>query len=317
MNSCKGCKTQECQYIELEWFLKYLGELEETSYSIVECPDKSKKQKDYTCDLVIEDKQLKKTYIEIKEVRFGYNKKKFGDEIAENRAQVSYASLIDDIIDGCATDIRKSIDKYVIQIPREQKDTDDEKFRHEFKEFLNVTDFDGENSREFSFVRRYGNKIKIHFEPKPSNMKKVSNRHITGYQYQETGITLETIQQYMTDPERLSQLIIENCESTSSKKFPNTDCRKILLNILKVPLGYNIFFDQYFVLMAENLKKHWGEFKSAADEVYLVYYDDGFTSGDYKECGIEPGDELLFILPLSEKKEADTVKWKTFKLMDE
>ena len=190
MNSCKGCKTQECQYIELEWFLKYLGELEETSYSIVECPDKSKKQKDYTCDLVIEDKHLKKTYIEIKEVRFGYNKKKFGDEIAENRAQVSYASLIDDIIDGCATDIRKSIDKYVIQIPREQKDTDDEKFRHEFKEFLNVTDFDGENSREFSFVRRYGNKIKIHFEPKPSNMKKVSNRHITGYQYQETGITL-------------------------------------------------------------------------------------------------------------------------------
>ncbi len=86
--NCKTCKTRECEYAELEKFLQYISEAYGKNFEICECPDKN--NSDYTCDLVVMDHaSQEKIYIEIKEVKFGFEgKHSFHEAIAQNNGKM-------------------------------------------------------------------------------------------------------------------------------------------------------------------------------------------------------------------------------------
>ena len=307
-------KRPECKEPEFNFFLQHLNKSNKTAYHIVDCPDKS--GQDYNCDLVIENEQSEKIYIEIKGVLFGYNKIN-DNEIAENNGQNAYASLITTVIDECSTNIKGDINKYVIKIPPEKKDSNNKKFCQELKDFLYKTDFEDKVNKEFKHIRENGSELKIEFEPKTSDMNKLSKGYIYMFPFKKKDHTGETkksiklseMQKYLSDNEELAKLICHNCMKTKSEKFPKTSCRKILLNLLKLPLGYEVVFEKNMNLIINSLEKDLNKFKCAADEIYLLYYSEKFTSNLYRKCEIEPGETILFIWKLYDKKTLHEIEW--------
>lgn len=319
-NYCSKCDKYECEEQELQYFLQYLNKRKKKTYHIVDCPDKS--GEDYNCDLVIENEQSEKIYIEMKRVLYGfYDDEEKEPNIPENKGQIRYSLLIDDIIKKEPENVRERLNEYFIVIPPSQIDGNDEtRFVQEFENFLNKTEFNGKDIKIFDFERgRNEYKLKIIFEPKnASDIVKFPNSHIFIYQYNKntnddnetkTLITLSEIGEHINNIEKLIELLKHNCKKTSSDKFPGINCHKILLNILRLPIGYDIFFERDMHSIIKKLEENVEKFKCAADEIYLVYYTKGFAFDYYKKDEIYPGDNLLFIWKLYDKKTLHEIEW--------
>lgn len=306
MDYCNKCSKRECEYIEVKMFLQYISEYLEKDFEICECPDKAKL--DYTCDMVLIDAATgEKIYVEIKEVKYGFGNEK-DKSIAEENGQLSYAGLISEVI--AQSDINKEIElnEFMITIPRTQIGRKNvESFCAEFKEFINVTTF---KEDEYTFVyKRNGNDIKIVFSRKTDEtIQNFGDELLFAYDTEENS-TIESIFKKVTDEDILKEKIIYNLKSTSQKKFPNEADRKILLNILRLPLGYDIFFNMNIKYMIGNLMSESFEFISDANESYLLYfceeYDDVTKTNDRPL--IEKKGKVLFIIPLISEWMQETI----------
>lgn len=322
-NYCSKCDKYECEEQELQYFLQYLNKRKKKTYHIVDCPDKS--GEDYNCDLVIENEHSEKIYIEMKRVLYGFYKdQKKEPNIPETKGQLKYSILINDIIKKAPENTKKSLNKYIVTIPPSQIDKNDKtKFAQEFESFLNRTEFNGKDVKIFEFKREREekHKLKIIFEPKSTcAMPKFPNSYIPAFQYKnnvvhsdEEGISLLEMHEHVNNIEDLIELLKQNCKNTSSDKFPKTNCRKILLNILRFPIGYDIVFERDMHSIIRKLEDNVEKFKCAADEIYLVYYAKEFAFDHYKKYGIYPGDDLLFIWQLHNKNGLNKIDWSAFK----
>lgn len=297
MDYCKGCKTQECKYIEVCEFFQYISEYLKKDFEICECPDKAKL--DYTCDMVLTDTMAKeKIYVEIKEVKYGFGNEK-DKSIAEDKGQLIYAKLIYEVI--CQSGIEKEIElnDFEIAIPRAQIGTKEfSPFCEKLKSFIEVTTFEED---EYTFVyKRDSSNIEIMFIRKTDEIRQQFGDELLFEYDTEENNTLDSILKKMTNVDALKEQIIYNLKNTSQKKFPKEADKKILLNILKLPIGADIFFNMNVKYMINNLMSESYKAPSDANESYLLYFCDEYydVTKTSKRSFIEKMGKVLFIIPL-------------------
>lgn len=295
MDYCKDCKTQECEYIEVKKFFQYISECLNKNFEICECPDKAKL--DYTCDMVLTDNITKENiYVEIKEVKYGFGNEK-NKNIAEDKGQINYAKLIYEVIGQSDVVKEMELADFMINIPRAQiGKKDGNQFYHELKEFINKTTFE-EDKYEFVYEDR---KIKIVFSRKTDEIReKFGDELLFEYDIEENS-TIDSIFNKMTNLDVLMEQITYNLKNTSQKKFPKDADRKILLNILKLSRGTDIFFNINIEYIIENLMSESFDSISDANESYLLYFCDEYynvTRTDDRPLKENMG-KVLFIIPL-------------------
>lgn len=300
MDYCNDCKTQECKYIEVCEFFQYISDYLKKDFKICECPDKTKSN--YTCDMVLIDTATEeKLYVEIKEVKYGFGNEK-DKNIAEEMGQSSYATIINEAVAQSDIDKEMELADFMITIPRAQIGRKDSNlFYHELKEFINETTFEED---EYTFVYKRGSSnIEIEFNRKTDEIReKFGDELLFGYNTEENS-TIDSIFKKMTNLDALMEQITYNLKNTSQKKFPKEADRKILLNILKLPRGTDIFFNINIEYIIENLMSKSFHSISDANESYLLYFCDDY----YKYYSVARTDnrysrenmgEVLFIIPL-------------------
>lgn len=108
--------------------------------------------------------------------------------------------------------------------------------------------------------------------------------------------TVAQIQNEMTDVKLLKKLISDNLKKTSKIKFPNDNGRKILLNIIDLPKGKELFFELHLKDLFEEIMNMDNTDKTAANEVYLLYYSSNYIASDGKNVG--QFGPILLIVPL-------------------
>ena len=306
MDYCDGCKTQECKYIEVLEFFHYISENLKKNFEICECPDKEKL--DYTCDMVLTDTMAKENiYVEIKEVKYGFGNEK-NKSIAEDKGQSIYARLIYEVISQSDIEKETELNDFVITIPRVQIGTKEfSSFFEKLKNFIKVISFEED---EYTFVYERGSgDIEIKFSRKTDEIRqKFGDELLFEYDTEENN-TLASIFKKLTNVNALKEQIIYNLKNTSEKKFPKHADRKILLNILKLPIGAALFFNMNIKYIISSLLSESFESISDANESYLLYfceeYDDVTKTSD--RTLIEKKGKVLFIIPLISEWMQETI----------
>ncbi len=297
MDYCNKCTKQECEYIEVNKFFQYISEYLEKDFELCKCPDKEKL--DYTCDMVFTDTITKENiYVEIKEVKYGFGNEK-DKNIAEEMGQSSYATIINEAVAQSDIDKEMELADFMITIPRAQIGRKDGNlFYHELKEFINETTFEED---QYTFVYKRGSSnIEIGFNRKTDEIReKFGDELLFEYNIEENS-TMDSIFKKMTNLDALMEQITYNLKNTSQKKFPKEADRKILLNILILPRGTDIFFNINIEYIIENLMSKSFHSISDANESYLLYFCDEYysvarTDDRYSR---ENMGEVLFIIPL-------------------
>lgn len=298
MDYCNECRSRECEYIEVVEFFKYISEYMDKDFKISNCPDKS--HADYTCDMVVLDDTNEKMYIEIKEVKYGFGMNKdMNKNIGESNAQLEYSNLILYVKNKCDDRKQAVLDNFILIIPKGQIHSGEKQdFCDKLFEYINSKTFDGD-SYDFLFERKK-EKMKISFNRKTKNIEEKFGKGIIIAYENECDNTFESIFNKMTDIDSLDTLLIKNSKNTSEKKFPETADRKILLNIFRCPLGYDMFFNLDFQNIVSEIMSKSNNYKSAADECYLLYYCNGYYEPVEKKGVPKPmrAETVLFIIPL-------------------
>ena len=287
----RKCNRRECEYTELEWFINELNEETGKCFELETCPDKA--QLGYNCDLLYSDADTgEKLYIETKEVRFAVGENGKDNEIlGKQRYQDECTSLICHVIDHlCSADIQDELNHFVVTVSDTKISYDE---RTDFCNSLATTLKDADLDVvpfTFCFEGKHG-KIEIIFERKTEQMRgfKDGGKTIFAHTFTEEN-TIDEIFGKVTDIDLLLKLINKNLEETTREKFPETEGRKILLNILKLPNGYDIFFHQFINYMANKISKAIPQNSTAATESYLLYFCE-----DYKFDNDSNGNGLLMI----------------------
>ena len=295
---CENCSDKECTYIEVQKFIEYVNDVFEMNYRLEICPDKYKKE--YTCDLQYLDNNNSSTiYIEIKECKYSFNDTDNNAQaIARENGQNEYSKILRTEISHLNKQKYQQLNDYTINIPKAQIDKNDIKeFPRLVAEFLKKTAF---TDREYQYVYKRKNRnqeVKFLFQKKErEDEKQFGDKILTAY-LPEKPIPIIDLINKTQNIEALIELIDKNSKNTSEKKFPNNQNRKILLNILTLPLGNDIFFNLNFNSIITNLLNSHKHFDTAADENYLLYYtNDYFETDENGNCKMLG--EVLFIIPL-------------------
>lgn len=292
---CDNCSTHECEYVELMKFVIEYNEATGKNFEWNDCPDKS--GLDYTCDLVFIDTNTKeKLYIETKEIQFGVGKGREANILlGQNNGQMDCVDLISSAICYlCNEDIQDELSEFAISIPR-VKIYESEKgtFCTKLAESLMNLDL-SVDSFTFCFDGRDG-KTEIVFHRKDEKLEELSDQTLVELNCEKDN-TIEKILNKVRDTNLLLDLINKNIAATSQKKFPDDVGKKILINILKLPVGYDIFFNR-------NIEYIFGKIVSAKlqdnpviSESYLLYYCEDYTT--YDNNTIKSYGNSLFVLPI-------------------
>lgn len=297
MEYCCNCKSRECSYIEIKSFIEYITDKANKDFKIIECPDKSNAK--YTCDMVLKDSNSEeKIYVEIKEVKYGFAKNK-DKSIAEDNGQSNYSFLISNVIERLGKDKIEILNNFIITIPKAQISKNEQlEFGSKLFEFIDETAFDCDYY-EFLFKRKNEN-IKISFERKKDEVaNKFGKKLLFEYETEKDNL-FNSILTKLTDIEELDGLLMKNANNTSEKKFIGVYDRRILLNILKLPIGYEMFFNFNMNYIIAEIVSRAKNYKSAANECYLLYYCEDYYDQIYENDTekIKHIGEVLFIFPL-------------------
>ncbi len=299
--NCETCKTRECEYAELEKFLQYISEAYGKNFEICECPDKN--NADYTCDLVVMDHaSQEKIYIEIKEVKFGFEgKHSFHEAIAQNNGKMRYFECISSVLAQIEDEKMDQLNDFTIHIPKEHMSSKEwEEYFRQMKDFINRTSFQ-EDVYKFVYQRKNG-PITFLFERKSEETRNKFGDNLVFAIEPEKDNTIKDYFDRLADMDTLEQLLHQNAQNTGMKKFPQTKDRKILLNILKLPEGNDVFFERIAERMFEQLADRTRQFVSGADEIYLLYFSENFIKTTYENDSVtaKPLGKALFVIPLTD-----------------
>jgi len=302
MTYCEKCSSRECDYVEVAGFIDYLKDIKGSEYQLIECPDK--KESNFTCDMILSDNDRKdKIYCEIKKVKLGFGKGKKVKNISlgEANGQNTYAHLVSMAID-CLDDAKKKyLDNYIVTFSKSQIYNDEAKdFYSQVLHFLNEHSFD-DSIKHVDFVyKRETSNVNIEFDRKSEDIRnKFGDKILFAYQTDKDN-TIDAIFKKTTDIDELFNMLKKNANNTSEKKFPETDDCKILLNILRMPAGYDIFFNLKLHYVIGEIIHNSSDLKTAATENYLLYYCEDYYEIDYNDIDKRPKSlgRVLIIVPL-------------------
>lgn len=335
MGYCDECRLKketrfkerelECEYEEIHMFFEWINYDLKTQFELSDCPDKNPETKlKYTCDLVFEEKNTsEKIYVEVKTVPYGFDNKEDGQKgkshnitIAQDSDQRICAELVSGVIDCCDESKMNNLWKFMVTIPQLQiGEKECAEFCGKLKEFLDETSFEEE---EYCFIynrtrQGKGTEIRIPFTRKNDKLRKMFKKNV-GFQYNISGDGhLTAIKNRLTDVDKLIELLKQNAQHTSDKKkFPDTEGRKILLNVLRLPQGLNFFFDLNLKTVFGWLMEDLDRYNSTAYESYLLYHSPEYCDMNVKEDGSyenKPIGDTLFIVPLIKGIENEIICW--------
>jgi len=311
---CEKCNTKECEYKEVKGFIDYINKRFDSNYHHNSCPDKESKY-EYTCDLCFrDDKKNRIMYVEVKQVILGAGEVgKSNDLLGKSRGQKRCNDIIGEIVDSSmkSSSISSKVIKFIkgcsVTIPLvELKNNQKEEFEKKFLEFLENLDVNREEHKfEFENNRK---RISILFKQKDIDIEKIfgdlDNGLLIEYE-EEDGNTLDNIFKSIGDVKGLCKSIRKNFRETSDKKFPKDAETKILLNILKLRNGYDVFLNSmisggFLDKIEDELKKCNCNIETDATEGYLLYYTDCFIeSNDVKNINTK---RTLVIVPILGKR---------------
>lgn len=301
INNCEKCK-RECEYIEVQKFIEYINQEFNYNYSLTDCPDQAKKG--YTCDLLFSDSEKEeKMYVEVKRVELGFGKvgksnKLLGCKNGQTKCFEIIVQLIEQVDN---MELLTFLEDCVINIPFVQlRNAEEKKFEKQFAQFLSKLEVD-EVGSQFCFVYEEENKkIEIFFQQKDEEMMEKFGDGILYSYATENGNSLYEIYEKIGDTKNLFNLICKNFNETSSKKFPQDSRVRVLLNILKIPTGYEVFFNSILNPIMTELNKLLKEhnFETYASEGYLLYYCDDFYTVNEKRSIDTWYENALLIMPV-------------------
>lgn len=276
---CEKCEKEkrgkicECDYPEVKYFLDFVNKQENKEFELFECPDK--KGNTYTTDLHYKDKISKEDlWIEVKEVIFN-------DLKGEQSGQFYMYSIINKALNDM-TNFKncEKLNDYLIYIPYKQFGKHDENnFYHKLIEWFKSVLNDNYDNKLF-FERSNGEKIELFIEKKSEELNKVSDRVLFFYQAKEYNSINDIIKEFM-DTEHIKNLIISNLKKNeeTQSKFPNDAEHKILLNILRLPYGLELFLNSayemgYGDILFKSFQSIDKNLFSTISESYFLYYFD-------------------------------------------
>lgn len=289
MTYCEKCSSRECDYVEVAEFIDYLNDIKGSTYQLIECPDKT--ESDFTCDMILSDNETHdKIYIEIKEVKLGFGKGKKAkkNSLGEARGQNTYSNLVATVIDNLDEDKQNDLDSFIVTIPRSQiYNNEVTEFFLQILRFLNEQSFDDSLEHcDFTYERKTSN-VTISFDRKSGDaINQFGDKILFAYQTDKDN-TIDSIFDKTTDVDELMNMLKENSNNTSEKKFPETNDGKILLNILRMPFGYDMFFNLNLNYIIGRVINNSVDLKTAATESYLLYYCE-----DYYEVKQNAGNHI-------------------------
>lgn len=196
-----------------------------------------------------------------------------------------YAQLVSTAIDNLSDDKYEELRDFIVTIPNKQYSKHDiENFYTELVAWLDNNSFREQDCYIFEYNRKK-EIVRIKFNRKTiEENKKIENCDNILFAYEigeEHTSMLSDIIDRLTDINTLIKDLQKNASETGMQKFPLYDGKKILLNILRMPKGFDIFLNIYlqqgfdYNLLVE-INKNENKFKSAANESYLLYYFDDY-----------------------------------------
>ncbi|UZP02622.1 hypothetical protein JW813_12980 [Clostridium botulinum] len=288
---CEKCEDKhkrkicECQYPEVNRFIEALNFVYEKNFKLASCPDEDEDEDDVnTVDLrFVDEFSEENLYIEVKEVKMGYNEEvNIGEEIG----QVSIGDCISIAKNSIDESKNEILDKCIIEIPKIQIDKKDYlPFINEFTEFLdkNIEDnFEGKLLFSFKRSSRNNEKIKIKISFKDSYANRISDKLL--YAYNSVGKTFNEVFDDITKTDEIISKINRNLNKTKNteNKFPCNSGKRILLHIMRFPIGEELFFNvavlKGYLHELKSIKNIENSSYESIDESYLLYYFDDYAS---------------------------------------
>jgi len=303
---CEKCidkhkgKICECQYNEVNKFIETLNIVYEKNFKLSSCPDEDENDIN-TVDLKFVDESSKESlYIEVKEVKIGYNA---NADIGEENGQFLIRYLISIAGDKLDESKNKILDKCIIDIPRLQIDQKDYlRFTYEVFEFLdkNIEDVEKGN---LNFIFKRDNRkeeINIGIALKDEDENKIGDTLLFAVDTKH-----KTIEEEFYDVTKTDEIISKinyNFRKTKEvdDKFPNNKGKRILLNILRFPSGDDMFFNiailekRYLNELITSVENIENDLYKSIDECYLLYHFDDFFNWEDNQIKDE-GKVLLCI----------------------
>ncbi len=295
-NYCEKCvskhktKICECQYNEVNKFIKTLNIIYQKNFKLTSCPDEDENDIN-TVDLKFVDKLSKKNiYIEVKEVKLGYNE---GSDIGEEKGQFLIRYLIAVASERLDELKNKILDKCIINIPRLQIDSKDYlRFTNEIYAFL-AQNIELVKKGELNFVFKRSNdrrdEIIIKITLKNDDENRIGDKLLFAIDTKE-----KTIENEFYDVTKIDDIIskinynLKNTECVENK-YPKNNGKRILLNILRFPSGGDMFFNtailekRYLNELITSVESMESNTYESVDECYLLYdFEDFFNFANSK-----------------------------------
>ena len=303
-----NCDNRECEYQEVKEFIEILNFQLEKDFFLKYCPD-AQKCKEYNTDLEYLDENTGDAlYIEVKEAHIGYFKEKENKQKGEDNGRAECALLVSQAIDYLPEEQQDELQDFIVEIPPAFISEGDKiSFRDQLITDLKATHWDSQDNYSLIFNGKNGS-IKIDFDRKSDETQKTFGQSEGILFALENGNAhpriLSDIFEQLMDINSLVETLAKNAKKTGKGKFPSNNACKILLNILRMPLGDEVILNTlilqgYEGILIKEIQDNKQKFASAATESYLLWYCDQY----YQKVDDIPKSEakpVLLCIPLIE-----------------
>lgn len=289
-------KTCECLYPEVKHFIKLINKQDDKQFELIECPDENNKNP-YSVDLHYKDYVFQEDlWIEVKEVILSMT-----DSFtkAKNGGQELIEMSVNNVLNNMTTSECSMIGDYYITIPYEKfgnKDIENfEKLVYQWLQdiihdkFVNI----------LRFQRTNGKVINLSIEKKSSDMIQFGNNLLIAKEVQPFNNIGENMNA-CSDIELIGDLICDNILKTeeTKNKFPNNERHRILLNILRLPYGMDIFWNISFAKGLEHVLISCFENSNISGitnitESYFVFFMENYHTNTEKTVYSKPKQVLI------------------------
>nr|WP_320025749.1 hypothetical protein [uncultured Acetobacterium sp.] len=278
---CEKCrkkhkeKASECKYPEVDQFISLINRQERKNYILEDCPDENNTN-EYSVDLHYKDVVSQENlWIEVKEVILSMTDP---ETKGKNNGQVLIEKSINSVLGELTTEEYSMLDDYNLTIPFEQfGDKDTVQFERSVSLWLKEF-FDGKHEEKLCYKRKNNREINIYLKVKSQNetapgyglvyVKEVQPKDNIGDNFSAC-----------TDLKLIEKLIEKNIKKTeeTKNKYPTNEKHRILLNILRLPSGMEIFWNAEFERGFENDIRSLFENKKISKtdnitECYFAYF---------------------------------------------
>lgn len=294
---CLNCKTGECDYPEVKYFIDSLNKKRKCNYELIGCPDKVKENSvSCTADLQYYDDASDNTLtIEVKRVLYGFEEdaKDENEIIALMYGMFKIYNIVREVLYDISDNIYNQLSQnYKIEIPASQLYKHEyNRFKEEFFEYLSKVDVYNMSALDDFIFTRKENIINIKLiklsDDEKNKFKNADSQVLFQFPAKfssQGGMNIGEAQEQAYDFDKLFEKIIKGLEKAENS-FEGIKENRIVLEVIVMKYGMEIFWEipcfggKKFLSCVEEILKNDRDFLSDRfdrfDSAYLL-----FDSGD-------------------------------------